>query len=96
MPTARHLRPDERAFLGLLAATVYANPFGSDRERLGRLLGREIPPQVVSQAGYYRDLVPALDARLAALGERGLGRLDQSHPEDQALMHIASGVRPAA
>ena len=96
MPTARDLRPDERAFLGLLAATVYANAFGSDRERLGRLLGREIPPQVVSQAGYYRDLVPALDARLAALGERGLGRLDQSHPEDQALMHIASGVRPAA
>ena len=51
MKNDRHLSPEERTFFGLLVETVYANPFGSDRERLGRLLGREACGGVVSQAG---------------------------------------------
>ena len=86
MARSNHLQPQERAFFGLLAETVYSNPFGSDRVRLSQLLGRDLSRRVVSQAGYYGELVPALDARLSALRERGLARLDQFHPEDRGLM----------
>ncbi len=42
MSQDRRLRPEEREFFGLLAETVYANPFGSDQERLRRLVGKAI------------------------------------------------------
>lgn len=86
MSHARHLLPEERTHLALLAETVYANPFGRDRERLGRLLGREVSTQVISQAELYGDLIPGLEARLGGLRRRGLARLADFHPEDRDLM----------
>lgn len=86
MPTSDRLQPGEREYFGLLTEIVYANPFGSDRARLGRLLGRDLPAQGVSQAGIYGDLMPALQARLDALRQRGLSRLDQFAADDRELM----------
>jgi DNA-binding NtrC family response regulator len=83
---SRHLRPDERDWLALLCETVFANPFGVDRARLGRLLGRAPPAALVSQAGHYGELLPALDQRLAALAARGLSRLEHFSGDDRALM----------
>ncbi|NEV60678.1 sigma-54-dependent transcriptional regulator [Thiorhodococcus minor] len=85
MPARPRLSADERAYFSLLTETVYANPFGQDQERLSRLLGRDAP-RAVSQADLYDKLMPALEARLDALRERGLERLDQLNGEDQALM----------
>lgn len=86
MSRSRHLHPDERAYLALLAETVYANPFGRDRARLRRLIGHEVPRAFVSQAELYEEVVPALDARLQGLRARGLIRLQDFHPEDRELM----------
>lgn len=86
MPASRHLSPDDRAFFSLLTETVYANPFGTDRERLGRLLGQAAPADTVSQADLYDRLMPTLEQRLAALRARCLERLDQLAGEDQVLM----------
>ena len=85
MPS-RHLHPDERDWLALLCETVYANPFGGDRERLARLLGREPLAALVSQAGLYVELLPALDRHLDALAARGLSRLEHFSGDDRALM----------
>ncbi|NEX22445.1 sigma-54-dependent Fis family transcriptional regulator [Thiorhodococcus mannitoliphagus] len=85
MPTMRHLSPEDRSFFALLTETVYANPFGTDQERLSRLLGRAAP-STVSQADLYDKLMPALETRLEALRQRGLERLDQFCAEDQTLM----------
>ena len=84
--SSRHLLADERDWLALLCETVYANPFGGDRERLARLLGRETPVALVSQAGLYVELLPALDRRLNALAARGLSRLEHFSGDDRALM----------
>jgi sigma-54 specific flagellar transcriptional regulator A len=81
----RDLSTEERAFFGLLAETVYANPFGSDRERLGRLLGT-VASGVVSQADYYVQLMPALKRRMRGLRERGLTRVECFHPPDREIM----------
>lgn len=86
MTSPRHLRPEERAYLALLAETVYANPFGRDRERLCRLVGHPVALDVVSQAELYGDVMPALDELLARLGKRGLTRLESFHSEDRELM----------
>jgi len=81
------LRPEERERLGLLAETVYANPFGSDRERLGRLLGPGATG-AVSQAEQYAQLMPSLEAQFAALAGRGLTRLDRFPAEERPLMRL--------
>ncbi len=86
MSTARHLTSDDRAFLALLTETVYANPFGADQARLSRLLGQAAPLNTVSQAALYDQLMPALEARLAALRTHGLERIDHFQGEDQGLM----------
>ncbi len=86
MPQNRRLEADERSYLTLLAETVFANPFGQDRDRLSRLIGREPPKDVVSQAELYGDVIPALDAQLARLRGRGLARLQDFHGEDRELM----------
>jgi DNA-binding NtrC family response regulator len=86
MPQSHRLTSAERDFFALLTATVHANPFGSDRGGLSRLLGRDLPLTSISQAGHYGELMPEIDKRLAALRERGLGRLDRFSGDDQELM----------
>jgi len=86
MPSTRHLTPEDRDFFALLTETVFANPFGTDRDRLTRLLGREAPLDTVSQAILYDRLMPALERRLDRLRDRGLSRLDHFVGEDRMLM----------
>lgn len=86
MPSSRRLTPAEREFFALLTETVYANPFGSDPGGLGRLLGRGLPVDLISQADHYGELMPEVDKRLAALRGRGLDRLDRFAGEDLELM----------
>jgi sigma-54 specific flagellar transcriptional regulator A len=88
MPRDRRLSPEERSFFSLLAETVYANPFGSDQERLSRLLGRPASTGVVSQGEHYIELLPILEARLAPLRERGLTRIEHFHPEERELIRL--------
>jgi len=86
MNNNRQLSPDERSFFGLLVETVYANPFGSDRERLARLLGRETSGGLVSQADQYMEITPLLEDRMKAVHERGLTRIERFQPPDRELM----------
>jgi sigma-54 dependent transcriptional regulator, flagellar regulatory protein len=77
---------EERTFFSLLTETVYANPFGSDPDRLERLLGAEASDGLTSQADYYIRLIPALEGRIRALQERGLTRIERFRAEDRELM----------
>jgi hypothetical protein len=85
MPKQRHLSADERNHFGLLCEAVYANPFSADTGRLAWLIGEAVA-DTVSQAANYHRLIPALDARLSALAERGLDRLEDFAGDDLELM----------
>lgn len=84
------LLPEEREFFALVADIAFTNPFGQDRRdaeaRVADWLGeaRHSPPALLFDA-----ILPALDARLAALQHRGINTLQDVHDGDRPLLNYA-------
>jgi transcriptional regulator with PAS, ATPase and Fis domain len=89
MAERQPLKSEEREFFSLLADLIFSNPFGGGYERLRGLLGRYADPDITAQAHQYGALMPALEGRLQAIAERGIGRLQTVHPDDVPLLSYA-------